>query len=286
MGNAHRAGRPGPPRERLDEGAARAAICEAAREIWLRGLGGAGDGNLSVRLDARRILTTPSACHKGHLDPEDLVIVDLQGRTVVAARGRKPSSELVLHLAAYAARDEIGAVIHAHPPAAVALELAGVPLSQIYVSEVVFAFGLPATAPYTTPTTDEVGRVLQEYLRCYDVVLMPRHGSVTVGASLDEAVLRLDALEHSAKIAWMAHAIGAPKPIAPTEIAHLHRVAGRPPVDVGASGCPPLEPSRARRDAANADAGATGPSAAPARAAAVEAALVEAVLAALRKGDS
>ena len=158
MGNAHRAGKPGVPRERLDEGAARAAICEAAREIWQRGLGGAGDGNLSIRLDARRVLTTPSACHKGHLHPDDLVIVDLQGRTLEAARGRKPSSELVLHLAAYAAREEIGAVIHAHPPAAVALELAGVPLSQNYVSEGVFAFGLPATAPYTTPTTAEGGK--------------------------------------------------------------------------------------------------------------------------------
>ena len=227
----------------VDERAARDAICEIARDIWLRGLGAAGDGNLSVRLDAERVLTTPSACHKGRLKPADLLIVDFGGRVRRGPAGRKPSSELVLHLAAYNARPSIGAVIHAHPPAAVALELAGIPLSAAFVSEIVFSFGLPATAPYTTPTTEAVGAVLGEYLRCHDVVMMPRHGSVTVGPDLDTAFLRLDALEHSARITYMAHAAGNPTPIGAGEIAHLHEVAGRARPSAG---CAPLEPAEPR----------------------------------------
>ncbi len=222
-------------RHLTDEFGQRESICAVAREIWTRGLGAAADGNLSVRMGRDRILTTPSACHKGHLKPADLVVVDLSGRVLGSGH---PSSELVLHLAAYAARPDIGAVIHAHPPHAVALQLAGVPLSQLYVSELVFSFGQPATAPYTTPTTAAVGEVLGEYLRCHDVVIMPRHGSVTVGADLDTAFMRLDALEHSARIALLARSIGAPTPIDDEEIDRLYAAAGRARP---APGCPPYE---------------------------------------------
>ncbi len=251
----------------VDERAAREAICDIARDIWLRGLGAGGDGNLSVRLDDERVLTTPSACHKGRLKPADLLVVDFDGRVRRGPAGRKPSSELVLHLAAYQARSSIGAVIHAHPPAAVALELAGIPLSAAYVSEIVFSFGLPATAPYTTPTTETVGAVLGEYLRCHDVVMMPRHGSVTVGPDLDTAFLRLDAFEHSARITWMAHAAGSPTPIDAAELDHLHAVAGRARP---APGCPPLEP--ASRASTSAPAGRPWN----------DATVIDAVLAALR----
>lgn len=220
----------------IDETEQRALICSTARTIWERGLGAAGDGNLSVRLDRDRVLTTPSASHKGKLRPADLVVVDLDGRVRGAG---KPSSELVLHLAAYRERPDVGAVIHAHPPHAVALQMAGIPLSELYVSELIFAFGQPATAPYTTPTTSEVGAVLGGYLRCHDVVMMPRHGSVSVGPDLDTAFLRLDALEHSARIALLAHSVGSPAPIPANELSRLYQVAGKTPVGAG---CPPYEP--------------------------------------------
>ncbi|MCB9739101.1 MAG: class II aldolase/adducin family protein [Deltaproteobacteria bacterium] len=223
-------------RQRISEERQREAICATARTIWERGLGAAGDGNLSVRLGGDLVLTTPSASHKGKLQPQDLVVVDLDGRVRGAGR---PSSELVLHLAAYRGRPDVGAVIHAHPPHAVALQMAGVPLSELYVSELIFAFGQPATAPYTTPTTTDVGRVLGAYLRCHDVVLMPRHGSVSVGPDLDTAFLRLDALEHSARIALLARSVGQPTPIPQDEIRNLYQVAGKTPVGAG---CPPYEP--------------------------------------------
>lgn len=206
----------------LPEREARDAICETARDIWQRGLGAAGDGNLSIRLSKDRVLTTPSACHKGRLRPRDLVVTDLQGRSLGPG---KASSELALHLEAYRQRPDIGAVIHAHPPMALAWDLAGGRLDEVVVSEVVFAFGTAASAPYTTPTTRDVPDVLGRYIACYDVVVMPRHGSVTVGPSLDAAFIKLDALEHTAKVLCTARLLGGGQPLPDAEVERLFALA-------------------------------------------------------------
>ena len=230
--------------DRINEPALRQALCDAARDIWTRGLGAAADGNLSARLGKDRLLATPSGCHKGRLRPDDLAVTDLTGRHLA---GNRPSSELALHLSAYQQRPEVNAVIHAHPPMATAYELAGGALSEVFVSEVIFAFGQVATAPYVTPTTAEVGTVLAPYLRCYDVVMMPRHGVVTLGADLDQAFIRLDAMEHTAKIVSMAQLLGArfqgaPSPIPGDELSRLYQAAGRTPQG---GACPPMEQTAA-----------------------------------------
>ena len=243
-----------------DERSSRRELVEIAREIYVRKLGAAGDGNLSVRVGADRLLATPSGCHKGRLQPNDFIAVDLAGR-VLDHSGRKPSSELSLHLAAYARRDDIRAVIHAHPPMALACNLAGVQLSDVIVSEVVFAFGQAATAPYTTPTTDDVGRVLGEYLACYDVVVMPRHGSVTVGATLEQALIRLDALEHTAHVVAMARLMGGGQPLPAAEVNRLYERAypdSEPRWRQPGANCPPLEPGAAPTCACGGSCGGTG----------------------------
>ncbi len=229
-----------------DEHHTRIELCEIARDIWQRGLGAAADGNLSVRVGPNRVLTTPSARHKGRLKPSDIVAVDLHGRPLGSGR---PSSEIALHIAAYRAREDVGAVIHAHPPMATAYQLAGGSLSELYVSEVIFAFGQVATAPYTTPTTASVADILAPYLRCYDVVMMPRHGSVTLGADLTEAFMRLDAMEHTAHVCATAHLLSArfgaaPLPLADAEVDRLYTAArpdGGPAWRRAGSACPPLE---------------------------------------------
>lgn len=225
---------------------ARVDLCEIARDIWQRGLGAAGDGNLSIRVGPNRVLTTPTACHKGRLRPKDIVAVDLAGRPLGAGR---PSSEIALHAAAYRNRDDVGAVIHAHPPMATAFELAGGRLSELLVSEVVFAFGQVATAPYTTPTTPSVAATLEPYLRCYDVVMMPRHGVVTLGRDLTQAFVRLDSMEHTARVCATAHLLGArfhgrPAPLPDDEVARLYAAAAPTRAAACAAkgeACPPLE---------------------------------------------
>ena len=232
-----------------DERSARLDLARTAREIWQRGLGAAGDGNLSVRVSPSRVLATPGSCHKGRLEGRDMVAVDMEGRG--SGPGR-PSSELQLHLEAYRRRPEIGAVIHAHPPMALALNIAGGRLSDVIVSEVIFAFGQVATAPYTTPTTADVPNTLGPYMGCYDAIVMERHGSVTLGATLEQAFIRLDALEHAARIATYARLLGGGQVLPEGEIERLYQVAcgsEQPPWRQASSGCPPLEPS----DETNAD---------------------------------
>ncbi len=98
-------------------------LVEVCRRLHERRLIGAGEGNVSCRLGRDRLLVTPSGASKGYLRPADLVVVDLAGEKV---RGRgRPSTELLMHLAAYAARPDAGAVVHAHPLTAVAFTVAG-----------------------------------------------------------------------------------------------------------------------------------------------------------------
>lgn len=235
----------------VDEQTARRQIAEMAREIYARKLSGAADGNLSVRLQDGRLATTPTGVHKGRMRPEDIVIVDQNG---VTQGPGKPSSELALHLAAYAARPDVNAVIHAHPPMAIAYQLAGGQLSEVLVSEVVFACGQIATAPYTTPTTQQVPQMLAPFLRCYDVMLMARHGSVTLGPDLDTALVRLDALEHTALIYCTVKMMGGAQPIPPQEVDKLFAIARpqTPPYRQPENTCPQPEPPD-RRALAGAD---------------------------------
>lgn len=91
-------------------------ICVAGRWIHARNFVAATDGNLSVRLDASRVLTSPTAVSKGMMAPEDLVVTDLKGKRISGRR--PPSSELAMHLLIYDRRPDIFAVCHAHPPTA------------------------------------------------------------------------------------------------------------------------------------------------------------------------
>ncbi len=245
----------------IDERTARQQLAEVAREIYGRKLSGATDGNLSIRIGDDRFVTTPSGMHKGRLTPADMLVVDGQGQAQGPHQRRrdgkvlKPSSEIALHLEAYRRRPEIGAVIHAHPPMAIAYTLAGGRLSETLVSEVVFAVGQIATAPYTTPTTAQVPAALGEYLACYDCVILPRHGSVTLGPDLDTALARLDALEHTSWIYCMVKLMGGAQPIAPGEVDRLFQLARPqpPPYRCADNACPPPEPASAPAAAIGSD---------------------------------
>lgn len=164
----------------------------------------AGDGNISARLDGERLLVTPSGVSKGFLDPKQLLIVDLNGEKIAPRAGKwrnlKPSSEIRLHLECYRQRADIGAVIHAHPPYAIACTLAGISLAQCVLPEAVYDLGAIPTAPYATPASEEGAQAIHDLIGEYDAVLLDRHGSVTVGADVWEAYLRLERVEHVAQV--------------------------------------------------------------------------------------
>jgi L-fuculose-phosphate aldolase len=205
---------------RRSEASLRRAICDAARELWERGHGAPGDGNLSVRLDAKTLLCTPSGAHKGKLRPADVVKLRFPSGEPLK-KVQKPSLELKLHLALYAARAEVNAVVHAHSPCAVALTVAGVSMAEPVVPEAVFAFGSIPTVPYASPTTGDVPAAVLAHAAGRDAFLLARHGPVTLGRTLEEAMMRLYVVEHTARITLLALAAGGAAPLPKDELAKL-----------------------------------------------------------------
>ncbi len=202
----------------------RRALVQAARRLDAQGLLPGPSGNLSVRLDENRVLVVPSAIPKGRLQPEELLVVDLEGRILEGIRGLKPTSELPMHLEVYRRRAEIRAVVHAHPPASVALTLAGISLTEPILPEAVLVLGEVPTTEYATPSTPENQAVIAPLIENHDVILLARHGSLTVGRTLEEAVIRLEVLEHTAKTLLWAYMVREPSPLPPEALPKLQAV--------------------------------------------------------------
>ena len=194
-------------------------IVAIGAKMYRKGFVAATDGNLSVRLDKNRILTTPSGVSKGELEEKNLIIVDMSGRKL--AGGSNPSSELRMHLKIYRLRTDVCAIVHAHPPTATALTIAGISLDEPVIPEVVITMDKIPTAPYATPTTQEVPDSLQDLILTHDAILLKRHGAVTVGESLESAYWKLEKVEHCAQIIALAHQLGNVEPLSASQIDSL-----------------------------------------------------------------
>jgi len=195
---------------------ARRAIAEVCALMHQRGLLAARDGNVSVRIGERRLLVTPSGARKGFLKPADMVLTDLDGAPVRGEKGR-PSSEVAMHVVVYRNRPDVNAVVHAHPPYAVAHTIAGITLAEPLMPEVFCELGEVLTEPYTTPGTAEVPNALAEPIRSHEVLMLEAHGSLCVGPTLHRAYDRLEILEHAARISSIARAL------APGQVTGLSR---------------------------------------------------------------
>jgi L-fuculose-phosphate aldolase len=180
------------------------ALC--CRQLAARGLIAGQDGNLAVRLSPTRALVTPSGLIKGLLSASDMVEVDLSGRKL---RGRrKPTSELDLHLRILKRRRDVGAVVHAHPPTATGFAVAGEGFENFVLPDIILLFGRVPLVPYGTPGTPELGARVEPYIDQHDGLLLANHGAVTVGPTLEAAWIRMESLEHAARILFTARALG------------------------------------------------------------------------------
>jgi L-fuculose-phosphate aldolase len=193
--------------------------------MYERGQIVACEGNLSIRLDADRILTTPTCMNKGMMSPEDLVIMDMDGRHLQG--DRKISSEAGMHLLFYRMRPDVQAVCHGHPPTATGFAAAGLGLDQALLPEVVVSLGKIPLVRYATPGTPDLGAVLETYAPHYDALLLANHGAVTCGPDLRTAFFRMETLEHFAKISLTAKLAGEPQLLSTREVAKLMAARAR-----------------------------------------------------------
>ena len=182
-------------------------------------------GNLSVRLDDERLLVTPTGMSKFLMKAGDMVTVDLEGRLLLGTR--KVTSEIGMHLAVYAGRNDVGAVIHSHPPIATGFACAGRALDEVLCQEAVMALGAVPLAKYATTGTDGVAASLQPYLKDHEAILLTNHGAVTYGGDLLEAFLRMETVEHLAQIELVAHQLGSPRPLSVDQIAQVRMAKAR-----------------------------------------------------------
>jgi L-fuculose-phosphate aldolase len=209
----------------------RRQIAKVCRALYEKNLVAATDGNISARLDAHRVLVTPSGISKGDVGEREIAVCDMAGRKV--GRCGEISSEINVHLAAYNARPDVGGVVHAHPPIATAFTFIGAAgmFAEPVIPEVANQIGPIPAAPYITPGTRELAEAFGSRVRECDLVLLIRHGAVAVGKDPWAAYLRMEKLEHTALIlkaaCEMAGGWRKIKRLSPRQIEHLRTHYGK-----------------------------------------------------------
>ena len=197
----------------------RAQVASVARRIHAAGWAANHDGNVSVRLGRDRFLITPTATSKAEVVESTLVVIDGAGKVVEGTK--KPPGETELHLAAYRARPDVDAVLHAHPPYATAFGAARMPLEPVCLPEAVVSLGHIPLAPFALPKTPLAVEAVSRCAVEADAMLLPGNGALSLGPDVALAFLRMELVEHLAKILHHARALGGAQPLPPEELAKL-----------------------------------------------------------------
>ena len=200
----------------------RVQVAAIARQLHAAGWVANHDGNVTAR-DGARFVATPTATSKRLIGERDLIEVDARGQVV--GRG-KVFGEIGLHLVVYERRPDVGCVVHAHPPCATAISASpgnrpGNPIDRPFLAEAVVSLGprIPRL-PYAQPG-DAARAALAPWCELVDAVLLGNHGAIAWGADPEQAFLRLELVEHLARIAIAAAPIGGVEPLPEASIAPL-----------------------------------------------------------------
>ena len=200
------------------------ALVRCCRGLWEAGLIAGSEGNVSARLAADRVLVSPRGLLKCELEPSDLVVVDLDGGQVDGCR--QATTELDLHLRVYRRRPDCGAVVHAHPPTATAFAVAGEAIPGDVLPEITLLLGEVPVVPYATPGTPALGDAVEHFIIGREAVLLANHGALTWGANLAQARIRMETLEHGARILLAARGLGRVVRLTREQIDALQRLRG------------------------------------------------------------
>ena len=181
-------------------------ICEIGRRLYNRGFAAANDGNITIRLNDKEILCTPTMVSKGFMKPEDLCKVDYNGKQLAGTRKR--TSEVLLHLAVYKERPDVQAVVHCHPPYATAFAVAREPIPKCVLPEVEVFLGEVPMADYATPGTQQFAETILPFLKDCNTIILANHGTVTFGPDLEKAYFNSEIIDAYCKILLLARQLG------------------------------------------------------------------------------
>ena len=203
----------------------REQVCQIGRLMHEKGFIDGSAGNISVRLDAGRVLATPSGLAKGFMTPDQLIVVNMAGERVdsptPANAGLRPTSELLMHLECYRQRPDVHGVVHAHPAYCIALTLVGFDFAQAIIPEAVVLLGAVPVTPYATPASAENRDSIRDLIGQHDAILLAHHGSLTAAKTVWDAYLLLETLEHTAQILHLASQLGTPRTLPPHQVVKL-----------------------------------------------------------------
>jgi len=207
----------------MNESELRQKIVEAGRRLHARFFVASNDGNISARLGDNAYLITPTSVNKGDLTPEQLLLVDGQGK--VLSGTMRPTSEMKMHLAVYRKRSDVRAVVHAHPPAATGFAACRIRLDQdVLLPEVIFSLGRIGFAEYGTPTTEEIPQAVEKEIAQCEALLLANHGAITVGEDVLAAYYRMEVLEMYARVRLVTRLLGEPKTLNEAQVRELQKV--------------------------------------------------------------
>lgn len=199
----------------------RELICEIGERMWQRTMVAANDGNISARLSTGEILCTPTATSKALLRPDTLVKTTPDGTVLDAPEGRRPSSEIKMHLRLYQLSADVGAVVHAHPMYGTVFAIKGEPLVSAMMPESVIAMPEVPLAPYGTPSTEAVPHSVEPFVHTHRACLLEQHGALSWGPDLVSAYMTMERLEYTAQITYLLRRIGGERELPADEVERL-----------------------------------------------------------------
>lgn len=212
----------------MNEQSLRQHLCEIGRLCYQKGYLVGYAGNLSIRMADGTILITPSGLHKGSLQPEQLIIINLDGQRVdepnETNRHFHSSSETPMHIEAYKQRPDINAIIHTHAPYAVTMSIGRQSIPHDLIPETFFLLGRIPVTPYAMPSSTEDADAVRDVIRDHDTLVLERHGTLAVGDNLMQAFMRTETVESAAKIAYKLVALGGSTPIPTHEMQKLQQL--------------------------------------------------------------
>ena len=178
-------------------------LCETAESFYRRGYAFGSTGNISVRVGEQVWITPTGKSLKG-LNPGHLALVSLDGESL---NENRPSKEFPFHLAVYARRADVGAVVHLHTLYSVALSCLEdfdeanplPPLTPYYFMRVAPLAVLPYFRPGSPGLAEAVGRAAP----AHNCMLLRNHGVICAGSTLSEAIDRTEELEQTARLHFL-----------------------------------------------------------------------------------